>query len=83
MFTITIRGPLIQFWLRNSIALYKRRKMSGQTILETLTELRNSKPSASSCFKKEDHLTCENLSVFSPKSSNCVPSEPKNYKDNI
>ena len=37
----------------NSIALYKRRKLIGQTILETLNELRYSKLSKSSCFKKE------------------------------
>ena len=57
--------------------------MSGQTILETLTELRYSKFSISSCLKKENNLSSENLSVYSQKSLNCVPSEPSNYKDNI
>ena len=57
--------------------------MSGWTILETLTELRYSKFSTRCCFKKEKNLSSENLLVYSPKSSNCVPSEPSNYKDNI
>ena len=63
MFTIIICGPFIQFWLRNSIALYKRRQLSGQAILETLTDLRYSNFSTSNCFKKEANLSSESFTV--------------------
>ena len=54
-------GLFIQFQLWNPIALYKRRKMSAYTILETLTDPRYSKLSSSSRFKMENNLLSENF----------------------
>ena len=42
--------------------------MSGQTILETLTELRYSKIRTSRCFKKEANLLSESFTVLSQES---------------
>ena len=53
MITIKLNGLFIQFLLRNSNALYQRRKMSSQTMLETLIQLRYSKSFSSSCFRTE------------------------------
>ena len=56
--------------------------MSGQTILETLTEPKYSKSSSFCRLKKEHHVLSENFSACLPKSPHCFPFKPKNEKDN-
>ena len=72
---------VIQFSVKNLIAPYRRRNISGPSILATLTELRYSNFSSCNCFKEEVNLSSEKFTVYSPKPLKYGTSEQRNTKE--